>query len=155
MKLTSALLSETAIESALHIHLPFGLIGLPDLTQFSLSPIENSWPFQALRSLGKEPFEFVVLEPTGLIGDYSLVINDEDAEALRIQSADDALVLNIVTVHSMQPQHVTVNLAGPVLVNRHTLLGKQVILANCDLYSTRYVLVDERSINRISVPRAA
>lgn len=147
---TTLPISETAMPAgnvgeSLRIHLPFGLIGLPELTGFLLSPIDESWPFQAIRSLEAEPIEFVVIEPTGLIPDYSLEISDEDAEALRITSAEDALVLNIVTVHSMRPQLVTVNLAGPVLVNRRTLLGKQVILSNSELYSTRHALVDERA----------
>ena len=53
-------------------------------------------------------------------------------------------IYNIVTIHSLQPQHVTVNLVGPIVVNRHTLIGKQVILANFDQYSAQHVLIDER-----------
>jgi flagellar assembly factor FliW len=39
---------------------------------------------------------------------------------------------------------VTANLIGPLVVNRRTLIGKQVIIANSDKYSTVYPLIDER-----------
>ena len=87
---------------------------------------------------------FLVIEPNGFIPGYELELCDEDAESLRIETGDDALVLNIVTVHSLTPQHVTVNLVGPVVVNRQTLIGRQVIIANSDRCSTHHTLVDER-----------
>ena len=44
-----------------------------------------------------------------------------------IQSPADALLLNIVTVRDGQ---ATVNLKGPIVINRHTLIGKQCIPTN-------------------------
>ena len=127
------------------MHLPFGLIGLPKLTSFAFSPIENSWPFMSMKWVGETPLDFVVIDPSGLIPDYEIELSDEDAEALQIRSASDALVLNIVTVHSSRPNFVTVNLVGPVVVNRHTGIGKQIILLNCNQYSSRHPLIDQRA----------
>jgi flagellar assembly factor FliW len=126
------------------LQLPFGLIGLPKLTTFSFSPIENSWPFMSMKSIGDQPLDFVVIEPSGLIPDYEVELSDEDAESLQIHSASDALVLNIVTVHSSRANFVTVNLVGPVVFNRHTGIGKQIILLNSSRYSSRHPLVDQR-----------
>jgi flagellar assembly factor FliW len=137
-------LIETQCDAAcerLEIHLPFGLIGLPVLTRFELAPIPDSWPFQSMRSVTGEPINFVVLEPNGVIPHYRIELSDDDAETLNIRDAADALILNIVTIHSLRPrQHVTANLIGPVVVNRHTLLGKQVIIANSERYSAVYPL---------------
>lgn len=126
------------------IHIPFGLIGLSDLQQFALSPIEESWPFMSMRCTTNDDFSFIVIEPQGFIPDYEIELSDEEAECLQIHSAEDALVLNIVTIHSSSPLFVTVNLAGPVIVNRRTLLGKQVIIGLSEHFSTRYPLIDER-----------
>ena len=71
-------------------------------------------------------------------------MSDDDAELLQLQVATDALIYNIVTIHSLQPQHVTVNLVGPIVVNRHTLIGKQMIIANFEHYSAQHELIDER-----------
>jgi flagellar assembly factor FliW len=143
MKLTSGDSAETAIRK-LEIHLPFGLIGLPKLQRFSLSPIKGSPPFLLMRAISEERFDFIVIEPAGLVPKYVLELSDDDAETLQLASAEDAQVLNIITVHSLRPQYVTVNLVGPVVLNRKTLIGKQVILANAQAYTTHYVLVDER-----------
>ncbi len=142
---------ETAHSTTLQgsqIHLPFGLIGLSDLRRFELTPIESSWPFISMRSMDGDEVSFVALEPQGLIPGYEIELGDEDADCLQIRSAEDALVLNIVTIRSTEPQFVTVNLIGPLIVNRHTLLAKQVIIANSEKYSTRHPLIDKRSEGR-------
>lgn len=128
-----------------HINLPFGLIGLADLQWFNLSPIEGSWPFMSMVATTGRKLSFVVVEAQGVIPNYEIELNDEHADALQIQSAEQALVLNIVTIHSPNPLFVTVNLAGPVIVNRATLKGKQIIVANENKYSTRHALIDQRS----------
>ena len=84
------------------------------------------------------------MEPAGWVDDYKIVLRDEDVESLRITSPEDVLVLNIVAVHSHEPQYVTVNLVGPVIINRSTLIGQQVIIANSGDFSIEHVLVDQR-----------
>jgi len=143
MKLATETQAITASDQYL-LQLPFGLIGLPKLTAFSLSPVENSWPFMSMRWLGEERMDFVVIDPCGLIPDYEIELGDEDAEALQIRSAADAQVLNIVTVHSSRPHFVTVNLVGPVVVNRNTSIGKQIIILNWNKYSSQHPLIDQR-----------
>jgi flagellar assembly factor FliW len=94
-----------------------------------------------LRAEGDDPVEFVVMECLGVVDGYEVVLSDEESEALGIRSSEDAMVLNIVTIHSMNPAFVTVNLAGPLVVNRATLLGQQVILSSPNSYSTEHVLI--------------
>ena len=143
MKLATEQQDESKTE-ILEIHMPFGLIGLPQLKKFTLAPIPGSHPFLSMQAVVGGRFNFIVIEPCGLIAGYKLEVSDNDAEELQIHTADDARVLNIVTVHSLEPQFVTVNLVGPVVLNRGTLIGKQVIVTNAELYSTQHVLIDER-----------
>ena len=126
------------------LHLPFGLIGLRQLTHFELESLQDGMPFQTLRSLGEDAIEFVVAEASMLVDSYTVVLRDEDTEPLGIRSPEDALILNIVAIHSHAPQHVTVNLVGPLVVNRSTGIGSQVIISNSSEYSSEHVLVDER-----------
>jgi len=132
------------------IHLPFGLIGLADLQRFDLFHIDGSWPFMSMRSVGDDGINFVVMEPQGVIPGYELELNEEDADALQIQSTEDALVLNIVTIHSSRPLFVSVNLAGPLVLNRTSLVGKQVIIGRSSKYSVRHVLIDHRKTEGIA-----
>ena len=129
--------------TALQIELPAGLIGLPQLRHFEVLHVGDSWPFVSLRSLDDDDFHFLAVEPHNVIPGYELELGDADADTLGLSDPDDALVYNIVTVHVSPSQYVTANLAGPVVVNRHTAVGKQVILANGDKYSTNHPLTGE------------
>lgn len=132
------------VPAASKLYFPFGLIGMRQCTRFELQPASDSPPFLLLRAEGDAPVEFVVLECLGLVEGYEVSLSDEESEAIGISSAADAMVLNIVTIHSMDPTLVTVNLAGPLVVNRSTLLGQQVILTGPKAYSTEHVLVGQR-----------
>ena len=48
------------------------------------------------------------------------------------------MLLSIVTIAENQPP--TVNLKGPIVLNRHTRTGKQVIIANAAAYSVQHPL---------------
>lgn len=134
----------TAVIEPMQILLPFGLIGLGELREFEVAPIEDSWPFLNLRSRGDLEIEFLAIEAANAVADYSVELSDDDALTLNLTSPQDALVLNIVTVHSHRPQFVTVNLAGPIIVNRHTLLAKQIVLSQGEKHSTVHPLIDQR-----------
>lgn len=127
------------------IELPFGLIGLRHLTRFELEPISESFPFQRLLALVGAEVALIVLEPQTVLESYPLEISDEDAEALGLEEGSDALVLTIVAIHSLEPQFVTVNLIGPIVVNRKTWVGKQVIVAKAENYAVDHVLIDLRA----------
>lgn len=134
----------TAVTEPMRIILPYGLIGLGDLREFDLQPIEGSWPFLNFRSRGELEIEFLVVEARNVVADYEIFLSDEDALAMSLTSPEDALILNIVTVHCLHPQFVTANLAGPVVINRNTLLGKQIVLLQGERFSTVHPLIDER-----------
>ncbi len=78
------------------LHLPFGLIGLRQLTHFELEGLQGGMPFQTLRSLGEDAIEFVVVEAASLVDAYTIVLRDEDTEPLGIRSPGDALIVSIV-----------------------------------------------------------
>jgi flagellar assembly factor FliW len=128
----------------MQIILPFGLIGLGELREFDLQPIEGSWPFLNLRSRGDLEIEFLAVEARNAVAEYAVALSDDEAQALDIVHPEDALILNIVTIHSLRPQFVTVNLAGPIVINRRTLIAKQVVLPNSEHFSTVHPLIDER-----------
>lgn len=136
--------SPTEIENpaASQIRLPLGLIGFPEHKQVEFLYQPDQLPFLWMHLEGPKPLHFVVIEPAGLIPGYEPEIFDEDAAFLEIKSSNDAAIFNIVTVSNGNPLSATVNLVGPIVVNRHNGRGKQVVLANHTQYSTHYPLVD-------------
>ena len=83
-----------------------------------------------------------MIEPGGIIPNYSPEIFDEDALQLDIRDASDAMVLNIVTLLRQTPVEATVNLIGPIIINRRTCIGRQLVISNYSRYSAHHTLVD-------------
>jgi flagellar assembly factor FliW len=124
--------------------MPEGLIGLPDFNKFELIVDSESLPFVVLRAVEGDEIQIPAVEPVGLVDNYRLDIGDADAETLGLVGADaNPLILNVATIKSYEPQKVTLNLAAPILINRRTRVGKQVVLLNYQSYSTTHVLIDE------------
>ena len=125
-------------------YMPEGLIGLPDFKRFELIVDPESLPFVVLRAVEGDEIQIPDVEPVGLVENYRLDIGDADAEMLGLVGADsNPLILNVATIKSYEPQKVTLNLAAPILINRRTRVGKQVVLMNYQNYSTTHVLIDE------------
>lgn len=137
--------AEMAPTSSQTVNLPDGLVGFPEYKSFDLLFVPDQLPFIWLRLHGPDPLHFVVIEPTGIIPDYEVELFDEDAAFLGISSSADAMVLNIVTVRPGLQSSATVNLTGPIIVNRRTGVAKQCVLANYSRYSAHHPLVDNNA----------
>jgi flagellar assembly factor FliW len=111
-----------------------GLPGFPDARRFALVRIEDGedTPFAMLRCLDTPDLEFVVVHPFLFFPTYSPELDDETAERLDLRSADDAIILAIVTVPD-EVKDATANLAAPIIVNRRTRQALQAVLGDIEL----------------------
>jgi flagellar assembly factor FliW len=124
--------------------MPEGLIGLSEFKNFELIVDPDTLPFVVLRSINGDEIQIPAVEPVGLVDNYKLNIGDEDAEMIGLSGeASNPLILNVATIKSFEPQKVTLNLAAPILINRRSRVGKQVVLVNYQDYSTSHVLINE------------
>lgn len=125
-------------DSASVISFGSGIPGFPSAQHFRLVPWgSNDSPFSVLHCLDL-PLELVVMLPNDFFPDYAPEIDDETVERLGLVTADDALVLVIVTVPDNVEQS-TANLLGPIVINRHTRDAVQVVLT--EAWSTRRPLL--------------
>jgi flagellar assembly factor FliW len=95
-------------------------------------------PFLWLQMLDDPNLAFLVVAPSAVISDYYPNISPEEVEFLGLIDSQDTLVFNIVTLRSSGTG--TVNLKGPIIVNRNTLIGKQVVPLNAMDYSSQHPL---------------
>lgn len=123
-----------------------GLIGMPDATRFELLVNDEEFPFMWIRCVDRHDLGFVVIEPSQFVGDYEVEIADDDASLLDISSPEDAMFLNIVTLRDGSLESATVNMIGPIVLNKRILVGKQVIVSNYSRYSARHPLVAESAV---------
>jgi flagellar assembly factor FliW len=122
--------------------LPKGLIGLPDVRKFEMLVNEEELPFMWIRGVDQHDLAFVVIEPSQIVDDYIIEIGDDDVAALGIEEPDSALILNIVTIPNGESlESATVNLIGPLVINKKTLIGRQVITCNYQKYTSKHPIL--------------
>ena len=131
--------------AASNVRLPMGLLGFERMKDYFLIANPEEEPFGWLKAQGDTSIAFVVLNPFLIVPDYHPDIPQADVEFLGLKSADDAMVLNIVTVH--KHGQATMNLKGPIVINRHTGVGKQVVIANGADYSVQHPLLVSEGAN--------
>ncbi len=110
------------------LRLPLGLLGFEQFKRYVLLSRPEEAPFLWLQVIDQPNLAFVVVSPTAVAADYEPEVSAEDIQFLDLRAPEDAMVFNIVTLRGQH--HATVNLKGPVLVNRRTLIGKQIVPLN-------------------------
>ncbi len=115
-----------------------GLLGFEQIKDYVLITNPGEEPFRWLEVRNNPALAFVVVDPFVVVPDYRPNLPQPDVEFLGIQSPEDVQLLNIVTVHG--PNRATVNLKGPIVLNRHTATGKQVVISNASEYSVQHPL---------------
>lgn len=130
--------SELLEPACCDVQIPAGLLGFEKIKQYLLvsNPVEE--PFRWLRVKDNPTLAFVVIEPFLAVPDYHPDIPETDIKFLGLKKPEDALLYSIVTLHPHQ--RATINLKGPLVINRNTGIGKQVIVANAANYSVHHPL---------------
>lgn len=126
------------------IILPNGIIGFTNYKRAEMLYLPDHLPFLWMKLHSPtDNLHFVVIEPGGIIPNYEPEIFDDDAAALGLRDASDAMILTIVTlIRQATPVEATANLIGPIVVNRRTRVGRQLVISNYSKYSAHYALVD-------------
>lgn len=120
------------------INLPAGLLGFEQARNYVLLGSAEEAPFMWLQMLDDPSLAFLVVEPCRVIENYKPDLAENDVEFLGLQNSEDAFLFNICTANP--DGTASVNLKGPIVVNRYTLIGKQVIPLNVAEYSLQHPL---------------
>lgn len=125
------------------LDLPQGIIGFASYKKADLLYLPDHLPFLWMKLHGPtDDLHFIVIEPGGLIPGYEPEIFDEDAEQLDLRNPAEAMILNIVTLKRQNPVEASANLIGPLVVNRRTRIGRQLVISNYSRYSANHALVE-------------
>jgi len=122
----------------LKVRLPLGLLGFEQTKEYSLIADPAIEPFLWLQAADDPNLAFLVLSPFEVVPDYQPDLSREDLEFLGLEGPDESQVLSIVTLR--RSGGATVNLKGPVVLNRRTRSGKQVIPSNAASFSVQHPL---------------
>jgi flagellar assembly factor FliW len=146
MKCVNSLETELPEASvACDIRLPMGLLGFEQMKEYQLVSNPAEEPFRWLRVKENPALAFIVVEPFVALPEYQPDIPAADVEFLGITRPEDALLYSIVTLQA--GNRATVNLKGPIVINRNTGVGKQVIVANAASYTVQHPLPVTESVD--------
>ena len=121
------------------IQMPFGLLGFESFKRFVLLANPEEAPFLWFETPDDRSISFLVVSPFIVLPNYQPELTPEDVALLELKNLRDAMIFNIVTLRGNHA--ATVNLKGPIVVNRATLVGKQVIPVNAANYAVQHPLV--------------
>ena len=121
------------------LDMPLGLLGFENHKKFTLISNPDEEPFQWLQAADEPSLTFLIVPTFDVLSEYAPDISEDDVAFLGLKSAEDAVVYGIVTLHRKGP--ATINLKGPIVVNRHSLKAKQVVITNATRYSVHHPIV--------------
>ncbi|MEI6512969.1 MAG: flagellar assembly protein FliW [bacterium] len=125
-----------------------GLYGFPHLHRFVVIQHKEGSPYRWLQSVDDPAIAFLVIDPWEFKPDYALTVSDTDAEVLNLTEETPKIVYTIVTIPPGNPQAMTVNLAGPVVVNLEDQMGRQIVV-DSDEYHTRHSVLEEMQMSSV------
>jgi flagellar assembly factor FliW len=117
-----------------------GLPGFPGERHFRLVRWgDDDSPYSLLVDLDSPELRFLVAPPAVFFPSYEVDLDDITVNNLDLRSADEALLLVIISATD-RAETATANLLGPLVINTRTRLGAQAILAESG-YGTRVPLL--------------
>ena len=123
----------------LTVHFPAGLIGFPELKRFRLFEPSGGYPLKFMQAIQNEEYSFVCIDIGAIKPDFETPLAHEDAEFLGAEKPDDLLVLALVVIPE-NPRQMTANLAGPLVINKKTLKGRQLAL-DSEKFPLKYQII--------------
>ena len=121
------------------IEFPCGILGFPDFRKYVMIP-SGEGPLEWMQSVEVPDLAIVVCNPLVFKPDYTVNITEKELGEVRLKKAEDGVVLVIIVIPE-NPDEMTANLLGPLLLNPAERLGMQLILTHTE-YSTKHRIVD-------------
>ena len=105
-----------------------GIPGFEDKRKFIILPVENNEVFSILQSIDDTSLGFVIVSPFFVDKNYEFELDDDKLKELKIESIEDIIIMNTVTLNS-NIENITANMKAPIVINNKIKLGEQIILS--------------------------
>lgn len=142
-KINTLRFGELEIEEQNVVRFADGIPAFEDEHEFVVLPYEEGTPYMFLQSMTTPELAFLMTDPFVFFPDYSFELDDENMEKLAINSMDDVLVCTLISVPRSGVADMTTNLLAPVVINRHTMQARQIVLEKTQ-YTTKHRLFPEK-----------
>lgn len=142
-KINTLRFGELEIEEQDVVRFADGIPAFEDEHEFVVLPYEEGTPYMFLQSMMTPELAFLMTDPFVFFPDYSFELDDENMDKLEIKTMDDVLVCTLISIPRSGVADMTTNLLAPVVINRHTMQAKQIVLEKTQ-YTTKHRLFPEK-----------
>lgn len=105
------------------------ILGFEGLNSYCLIEQEEFHPFMWLQSINDPAIAFIVVNPVLFFSDYRIRIHSKEVADLAVKSPENVETYVIVTIPK-NPNEMSVNLQGPILINTENNMAKQLVMVN-------------------------
>jgi flagellar assembly factor FliW len=114
------------------------IIGFEHARRYTVLPTGGGDPLYWLQSIEQPDLAFLMVDPRAIYPSYTLSLSESILGALGATKLQDLTVYTLLVVPK-DPTQIRTNLRAPLLINRKTQLGRQIVLEGSD-YPIQYFL---------------
>ncbi len=141
MEFETRALGKLEIETANQIFFPEGIFAFENFKHFAVLPTKSGSTFHWLQSLEDAKLAFLITLVTDILSAYNPRIPQEYLKTIEAVSFGETETWGIITVPQGKPDLMTINLQGPILINREKKLGGQFVSED-PMHAVRAMLLD-------------
>jgi flagellar assembly factor FliW len=134
------------------VNFPEGLIGFPNSRRYVLLSAKPGSPFRWLQSLDEPALAFLCTDPAHYLPEYTPTISERHARDLKMTEDTARILLCTAAIPKGRPEDMTLNLAGPIVINAEVRQGRQIVLED-GAYTIRHRVFPQA--DRVKEPVAA
>ena len=108
------------------------MVGFDGLDAYALIEDPETQPVLWLQALGEPDVLFPVVDLARITDNYAVDLDEDAAEALGLERAEDSRLLGILTL-SPNPADISVNLRAPVVWNTRAGTALQLVLQDSEM----------------------
>lgn len=143
MKADTRMFGEIDIPDDKIIHIEQGIIGFPDMQNFTLIfdvEKDDKNTIMWLQSMDDGCFAMPVLDPKLILSSYAPNVDEEMLKPLGELKDEDVYLLTTITIPHGHIEEITMNLKAPFIINMANNKGCQLIVE--DDYPVKYKIYD-------------
>jgi len=118
-----------------------GMLGFGEIKNYVLVQHRDGSPFLWYQSIAEPNLAFLVMDPFIFFPGYEVMLSQDDLNTLGVVEAQDLALFAVVVIPD-NPENMTANLRGPIVVNAQKRIARQVVLTD-DRYSPRHSIMRE------------
>lgn len=125
------------------VHFKRGIPAFEDEHEFVIIPYDEESPYYFMQSLKSPELAFLITTPFIFFPDYSIEVDDETMEELRINDSEHVLLYSIITIPNGSIRYMTANLLAPLVINTENMQAKQLVMEKTR-YTTKHRLFPDK-----------